>query len=75
MHMTMMVIINNEDDPMEQVEKLMAPYDENLEVTPYIWDCRECDGSGCEECDHTGKEETTYNQDCECSSFIITLFR
>ena len=36
-HYCVGVIVNNTNDIESSIEKILAPYDENLEVEPYIY--------------------------------------
>lgn len=38
MHYSTLVILENTDSVIDSVEQAMAPFDENVEVTPYITD-------------------------------------
>ena len=37
MHYSTLVILENTDSVIDSVEQAMAPFDENVEVTPYIY--------------------------------------
>jgi len=58
-----------------EVERLLAPYDENLEVPSYMDIC-DCNWSGnpdpqCEECNGAGKVSTDYNPKAEWDWWVI----
>lgn len=80
-HFFTVVLVNSGSDIETEVERLLAPYSENLEVEPYKRGCF-CqeewgrkyfaeNGRTCEECGGTGVETVTYNPQSKWDWFRI----
>lgn len=58
-------------DVVDKIEEMMLPYDEKMQVSPYIDQCSGCEGKGCKYCKDTGKVTSTYNLKSEWDWYIF----